>query len=1684
MAEEPTTVGGSTETRTRSIALFRFLHDLTELRVRAVRSIDDWARDGKVVWLAALPEAPECRVLAWRETAVDGADEEAQEVWFEVDRPRRTPPPQPPAALEPWLDAGTLADSQRLEPTVHDQITVPDQDGGAPRTRSLAAEPQVRELWQWYLHKRWRPWAADDARLARVEQVYGDLFTVQQKQQRRGEEYEVVMGFGFLTWRGRNGVAIERHVLTAQASVELDGRSGRITVGPGGDGARPVLEQEMLEPSDRPDPDTLARLERRIDDIGDAISDRAQVESVLTAWVHMLAAKGHYDHGVEPPSDKSDAPRVSFAPALILRRRNERSLIRVFKAILDQHKRGAPIPPGVARYVSIVDDRGQREPASEAAADRHSVEPEYLPLEANAEQRAIVARIRDQQGVLVQGPPGTGKSHTIANLICHLLATGQRVLVTSHTARALMVLRDKLPPRIAELCVDLPGATREALQSLERSVQAITDAHEAWDEAEGRARITALAAELDASRGREAELDTALQALRERDSFVHEPGFGGYRGTLLAIARRLAEEAPSLGFVPDRIAETTPPPLGAEAARTLGQRIAEVAAFAPEDVERPPPPPDAVLTPDELAARLAELDAIEAELEAAAAARAHASYGALLGGAEAPRRELVRRLGAITTGLASLARHARPWARTAGLQVVADQDRAWRERFARTREHLDAIGDGARDADGVRVHGIDDREPRAVAHDARNLLEHLEGGGGLGFWFVRPPAVKRALYLVRSVTVDGQPCSDADALRRLLRRLDVDERLDALRALWADVDAAPSGPRAVATAHYEDLCEPLGLAVSLHDELRAARDALLAIPGAPEPSWHDEASLRGLHAAARAAERAARRTSLAAEFERRVDALRAGARHRVVAGLADALAARDRDRYATAFALLEELRRKHARIRERDELLARLAAAAPELARELARPEAGATAADRLSRFEAAWSHARARAFVTAHLDPTHEARVRDELRLARAESRDALTGLATERAWQHCLDRLTERERQHLVAWSKAVRRIGKGTGKHAGRHRRAAREHMTQCRSAIPAWIMPIYRVAETMQPGSDAFDVVIIDEASQSGPEALFLLYLTQKIVVVGDDKQISPDWVGITRDDVEHLRQRYLQDVPHSDAFSLEHSLFDLAEIRYGGRIRLREHFRCMPEIIQFCNNLCYATEPLIPLKQFGAGRLAPVIVTRHVPDGYREGSGTRIVNPPEARAVVDAIARCCADPAYAGKTMGVVSLQGPHQALAIEAALLERLGPDAVLERELVCGDAYAFQGDERDVMFLSMVAAPSPDARIGTLADQRSERRFNVAVSRAKEQLWLFHTPTLNDLSPKCLRHALLEYCLLPRVEAGGGIDAEALAAAARDRARRPPAPFDSWFEVDVCLAIVTRGHRVIPQLEVAGYRIDLVVDGMVRRLAVECDGDEWHGAERFALDLARQRQLERCGWRFWRVRGSRFYLDRESALAELWRLLDELGVDSTAPSSAVPQPEHEPAPAATSEGEDPAAPSPARARPADGPIGYEAWSGGPLPDPRGAEPDTLVDGIVAIVTVEGPILVERAIRIQAEAAGIARLTRAIRDALEQAILAAVDAGRLTATTIAGDAEPEVVLSLPDTPPVVLRECGPRSFEEVPPNEVKAMLYHLAVLEPGLADEDLFRRALEGYGLSRLTAKARERLERCRSLPG
>ena len=263
---------------------------------------------------------------------------------------------------------------------------------------------------------------------------------------------------------------------------------------------------------------------------------------------------------------------------------------------------------------------------------------------------------------------------------------------------------------------------------------------------------------------------------------------------------------------------------------------------------------------------------------------------------------------------------------------------------------------------------------------------------------------------------------------------------------------------------------------------------------------------------------------------------------------------------------------------------------------------------------------------------------------------------------------------RANLTQYAQLVSSLGKGTGKYAAKKRAEITEAMDRCRPSVPVWIMPIYRIAEQIRVQPNLYDVVIVDEASQAGLEASFLQYLAPKIVVIGDDKQVSPSAVGVDQQQLRDLANMYLGDDPYRASWlDPKRSYFDEANMRFGGRITLTEHRRCVPEIIGFSNRIAYEPEGirLFPVRQFGAERLEPIKVV-YLADGYEADNKT---NPVEADAIVDQIRKCLAEPQYDGATFGVISLLGKEQAKLIEHNSLDTVSPEEWTARELRCGDA-------------------------------------------------------------------------------------------------------------------------------------------------------------------------------------------------------------------------------------------------------------------------------------------------------------------------------------------------------------------------------------------------------------------------
>jgi len=444
---------------------------------------------------------------------------------------------------------------------------------------------------------------------------------------------------------------------------------------------------------------------------------------------------------------------------------------------------------------------------------------------------------------------------------------------------------------------------------------------------------------------------------------------------------------------------------------------------------------------------------------------------------------------------------------------------------------------------------------------------------------------------------------------------------------------------------------------------------------------------------------------------------------------------------------------------------------------------------------------------------------------------------LIDRRAWEQQHSRVALKQRQALNGWLDTINRLGSGQVIRAAQLRAQAREQLRDARAAVPVWIMPLSRIMESFDFDSATFDVVIVDEASQCDGTALLALMLAKSVIIVGDEEQVSPSAVGQNQASVQKLIDTFLVGVPNAANYDGKQSIFRLARTAFQNSSCLLEHFRCVPDIIRFSNSLSYA-DRMKPLREQGSSPVAPAVVSYRVANGIRDG----YVNRMEALTIASLIAAAIELDDYAGQTFGVICLVGSEQAVEIETHVRKYILPSLLEERRIICGNAAQFQGDERDVIFLSMVDSPKPEGGPHWLNQrQDAKQRFNVAASRARNQMWVVYSLNPDtDLKPGDLRRMLIEHAKDPNA-----IDAQV--AAAQLRAQSP-------FEKQVIEHLIRQRYRVCPQWAVGAYSIDLIIEGGGRRLAVECDGDRYHPINQIPEDMARQEILERLGWTFHRI--------------------------------------------------------------------------------------------------------------------------------------------------------------------------------------------------------------------------------------
>lgn len=1694
----------------RGARLFDFLAHAQQLRVSRIKDLGTYQREGQVVWVANLPDDP----------AITFGAAEPGAPFLVVEKVQIPPAPEPDRALREWLDGET--DDPDSEPQLTRRRL--DDDGVE---LLIGEQPEIRDAYARWLDE-WRTWApAARLKLAALA-LYQTLYEVYTRFEGERETFEVVLGLGLLTWQDSSVGTVRRHVLTVPASVRFDSGYGALSIALDATvtGYTPEL-QEIVEAGQMAAPGDLQRAEdeARTGDVSPF--EREDIAALVRMFVNCINPDAEYRDELDPGAPGKH-PVAFYAPAVILRKRSQRGMVNALRAIAANIRSSGSVPAGMLNLVDPDHEPVVSAPDSTGAIVRDGTD-RFLPLPLNPRQLQILEHVDEHAHTLVQGPPGTGKTHTAAALITHLLAQGKRVLITAHTDRALNEVRERLPEAIKPLCVTVIGDSRNELEELKMSVNRINQAAAEHDPQRSRRTAAAAEARIDELRRLRGGLHAELLRLREHDVAHHR--IGDYAGSLAAIASRWCAERAEFewtsGLLDNAVGDHCPVDAGALTEWLDLLRDSELAdpeAAAPDLIAAVDLPSADEFTSWHTAERRADTHRRSFD---------HYRGTPLAGQVAATAPQTRAELADTVAGLDTAAREfegRQDWVRAAAEAMRADQPHSWQV-AAQSIDTLLPQADVLLATVGFAEVVVDAPDLAPLLALAEGLRAHIEQRGELKLesdgtpkiGFLTPRVVKDAQPLFAQVRVDGRiPTQvaqltvflESENCRRLVRQLD---------AAWPTaVVSAGDGPLRDRVAAHRAAREVLARVLAYGDRLGAA-SARLREHGFAAPDWAKPDDVEYFAAAFRAADAELAWQQANAPLAELRERLETWCRDPRATGnlhdLAAAVANRDTAAYRQAGERLQELHRLRHAFARRRALSAQVAPLAELSAAVTAEPD-NPEWSTRLARFDAAWQWSLAGRWLMGQ-----KAGEVNELCRKLDEVEDQLrrqAGIVAEiRAWERAVGRLTNKARADLQGYSQLVKALGKGTGKYADSKRASIQRALADCRPAVPVWIMPIYRVVDQFEIKPDMFDVVVVDEASQAGAAAVFLQYLAPRIVVIGDDKQVSPAAVGANKDELDSLAKQYLIGDRYADHWKMPtRSLFDEAVMRFPGRLTLVEHRRCVPEIIGFSNKIAYEDQgvSLIPVRRYGSDRLPPVR-TVYVPDGCEVRPK---INEVEADRIVERIAACLADPAYKGKSFGVISLLGPEQAKVIWRKLIAVVPPAELEQRKVHCGAAADFQGAERDVIFLSLVAAPREDRRLNAQTTDATVERYNVAVSRARDQVWLFHSVTVDQLSNSDdLRFRLLDYFLT--VEQAASDDAAVTPERVSDETLVDP--FESLFEQQVYNGLVDRGYRVIAHHTETACDLDIVVEGRGGQLAVQCDGDRWQGAEAYRAELNLQRDLERCDWPFHRIRQSEYIIDPIGCLDALCEVLEAHGIrpigeDPVPEESAEPQIDtavDDFAPGATdatvqvpempvaasvdefdwsrqesaSAGEqadastDPVAAQfdladesrwlkPERSAAMGDYLAFDAE----LESPKRAEHQVIVDDLCRVVSVEGPVT---GLRLRAAYVSAARTRErdSIKSAIDRAIHAAVAHGRLIVDDPLGLGDPGLMAyRTPDQPLSRWRVLGPRVVEQVPPRELAEVMAHHAESLGWSQQGALFRAVIKQFGQTRLTGNASAALER------
>ncbi|MDO8955046.1 MAG: AAA domain-containing protein [Gammaproteobacteria bacterium] len=1436
---------------------------------------------------------------------------EDEDAWLVVDRLQKLSPPQPKnKLLQIWIN---LANNPNSEPKLHLQIfvkTLTDADIACSNNEkedqiNLESFPQKEEIekqFAKYIENEWQSWSKAEKIRRETIALYNDLFIL--KQQLEGEvadnQLELVWGIGLALWE-TNGDKVKYPLITQLVELCLDESSMAIKVRPRN--IEPRMELEIYANADNPAVLTLEKIANEFfTKTGSLISpfDSESYAALLKSAATHLDGDGvywpsHPDYKNNSLPTVDERLKITDSWAIFARPRGASLFIQDLDRFKNKLENNTEInlpepllslvsePAQECQEVTLTSYRGRSMTDARDYDDNNAPGKSkdlFFPLPFNDEQVRIAQLIEQHNGVVVQGPPGTGKTHTIANIICHYLAMGKKVLVTSMKEPALSVLQEKLPEAIKPLAIALLTNEAEGTKQFEYAISKIASEVQTINRTVLENDIKHLEADLNTYHGQLSKIDRDISSWAFKN--LNKIHLDEEKLDPMEAAQEVINTINEIAWLDDEI--TNDPKFSPKFIHTDIIELKEARRKAGNCLKYL----DCSLPKGNSFYSISEIIEAHKNLTASEKIKYQIETGEIpsLPDYSQETIELAKNLYSNLSQLKLLRLSLQdekvdwPIVIIKKIRVNSEQD---------LFQLIEVLSNEVVETVSARIKFI--TKPVVISENADLNSEVIEAiknlsvdkkSFGLTSIFSKKDE-KQIIDCIRIIT--DRPTSKDDwqhvleYITKIKEARNLISRWNALATeLCFPVFEANTPLQSTATivkifSIYNKLKEQANLEKEIYDQIQ------VLFPSQTECTKQIEDSeitklekILSLHI---------RKFDLDKSLNIKESSYHALLEYN------DDITLKIKDFFLNMLGNIsvteEDLRTSWSQLMAQLNHIHHLELAFCTIKMVTNQiEESGAIKwAERLrgnyveinedalipNNWNELWRLKRlynAIKSIDARLELKRLSKLRNEIEIKLSKTYQAIVA---QRTWLQLVINATPSVRGALMGYVAAITKMGKGTGKRAFRYRLNARAEAKRASSAIPCWIMPHYRISESLPDELGYFDLIIIDEASQSDLTALPALFRAKKILIVGDDKQVSPEGVGMDETKIRNLITRYLssQVEMYRAQMTPESSIYDLFKVVFASSaVMLKEHFRCVPAIIEYSKREFYNNE-LKPLRlPLSSERLDPPLIDVLVEDGFRSESDPNI-NLAEVKFIIDEIKAITQNPNMISKTIGIVSLIGNSQAQKIFETLQQELAVEIIHRHKIACGDARTFQGKERDIMFLSLIATPGNAA---AMTRNTFAQRFNVAASRARDRMYLVRSVTLDDLSLKDhLRRNLISHFSAPFNQD------EIRVKELRDLC-------ESGFELEIYDILTELGYCVTTQVKVSEFRIDMVVEGCNdSRLAIECDGDRYHGPDRWEHDIQRQRILERAGWKFWRCFASTFVMYRKEVIEDLLSTLSEYGI-------------------------------------------------------------------------------------------------------------------------------------------------------------------------------------------------------------